>query len=99
MAVPSFQCGSLPSRKRAWTTLSVPGMVISPVGYAPCTLASAGRALALDAGEEGGVLPELRALPLGEGVVVTLGALQLHAEEQPGRAAAARFSGLNSLAW
>src|SRR5204863_8825964 len=38
-------------------------------------------------GEEPGILPELSPCPLGEGVVVTLGALQLDAEEQSGRAA------------
>jgi len=37
----------------------------------------------LDAGEEGGVFPELLARILVEGVVVTLGALELDAQEQP----------------
>ena len=38
-------------------------------------------------GEEGSVFPKLVAGPLGEGVVMALGALQLHSQEQPGRAA------------
>src|SRR5262245_21316507 len=40
-------------------------------------------ALALDAGEEGRLFPELLAAPGSEGVIVALSAFQLHAEEQP----------------
>src|SRR5207245_2112430 len=42
-------------------------------------------ALPLEAGEEGGVFPELLASPLGEGMVVALGALQANAEEDARR--------------
>ena len=39
--------------------------------------------VSFDTGEEGGEAPEFLPLPLGERVVVALGALELHADEQP----------------
>ena len=79
------QSGSVPSKKRATTILSVFGMVrrfLSACGWiGPTKLGRVARQR-IELGEEGRELPELRSRVGSERVIVALGTLELHAEEE-----------------
>src|SRR5262249_51634048 len=53
--------------------------------HARCARRLAARVARLHAGEEGGILPELLALPVGERMIVALRTRQPHTEEEAGR--------------
>ncbi len=70
------------SRNLACTTFPMPG-IVSSATRASSPIGPFGRPI--DAGEKRRELPELLAPPLGERMIVTLGTLDPHAEEDAGR--------------